>query len=364
MAVKLALELGPTAHAWPIAERPEHARALARGSRPMLLVKPALQNDRLVVGLEVLAPKPDPKASVDEPIARFVIPHWLDAEVRRFLQPVTIAKHGFRRLAAVDSDTIALACGEVWPTGIVAVATAGRKAVSVAALQGELVAAPTLRPSWRELSEVAPKPLREPLASVTFTPSGAVLVGSTDRAHGKRLVVGATSEWRDLDARLPWPGGGCANLDGLFVAPRAVPCMKGEPATTAPLLREPLDAIAGTNLVSRAGTLRLVRAGRSSTDGSVTVSDGAREVRLEHAGAALALADLDGDGAPELLTSLDTADPSEDALVVYSWLGAELKERLRVPVPDGVRAIAACPQPESGVAPVLLVAGNAIWMLK
>ena len=61
-------------------------------------------------------------------------------------------------------------------------------------------------------------------------------------------------------------------------------------------------------------------------------------------GAALALGDVNVDGEPELITSLDTLNPAEDRLVVSSW-GSDgaMHERLRVPAPDGVHAIAACP---------------------
>jgi len=367
VAVKLALELGPGAHAWPTAERPERAKALARGTRPMLLVGVLMVADRLLVTVDVLGPKSGAGAqpNPDAPIAQQRWGGWVDAEARRFLAPAPIAMKSFRRLATVESDTIALACGGIGPSSMLAVVSVGRRAVAVRQLEGELLGAPNpLRP-WRDLVEVAPKPLREPLASVALGPTGDMLVGSTDRVHGKRMLAAPPSEWSgDPEARLPWPGGGCANLDGLLIAPRAVPCSKGGPPTSGPFLRDPLDAIAGARLAARTGAVRLVRAGRSGSDGSVLVTDGSQEVRLEHAGAAIALADMDGDGAPELATSLDTSDPSADALVVYSWLGAELKERLRVPVPDGVRAMAICPEREAAMAPVLVVTGGALWMLQ
>ena len=118
-----------------------------------------------------------------------------------------------------------------------------------------------------------------------------------------------------------------------------------------PALRDPLDAFAGASLALKNGDARAVRAGRRAADGSVTLTDGEHEVRLQRAGAQLAVGDLDGDDAVELVTSVDTADPTTDAVIAYSWLGAALVEKLRVNVPTGVKALAICPQRADGVCP-------------
>ncbi len=361
LAVRLALELGGGAHAWPLAEQSERARALARGARPMLLVTPSLEGERLAVAVEVLGPKTSAPPSASDTIGRASAKRWLDAEVRRFLPPVTLAARKLERAGNLDGDVLALACGGA--SDAPTVASLGRQTLTLAPLEGNALAAPILRTRVMDLAEVAPVPLREPLASAWFTPEGELLLGSTDRAHGKRLGAEPGAKWRDLAARLPWPGGGCARLDGLLLAPAVVACNPGEAAPLAPKLADPLDAIAGMAIVSRNGATRLVRAGRRASDGAVMLSDGTREVRLEHAGAALALADMDGDGAPELVTSLDTADPSADALVVHSWLGTGLVERLRVPVPTGVRALAICPARAASMAPVVVASSGALWIL-
>ena len=110
--------------------------------------------------------------------------------------------------------------------------------------------------------------------------------------------------------------------------------------------------------------VRLIRAGRRASDGSVTLTDGEREVRLEHAGAQLAVGDLDGDGEPELITSVDTSEPSQDAVVVYAWRGNALEEKLRVALPTGVRALAVCPQGPSSMAPIVVATSNGVWVIR
>jgi hypothetical protein len=361
-AVRLALELGPSAHAWPIAESGERARALARGSRPLLLVIPSIDGDRLAVSVEVLGPKSDANPKANETVNRASARRWLDAEVRRFLPAVPLATRTFKRAGSLDGDVIALACGGTSeaPT----VASVGRQAVALAFLQGDTLAAPHLRTLLKDLAEVAPVPLREPLATAWFAPSGDLLIGTTDRATGKILRRHAGgAAWSDLSARLPWPGGACARLDGTLIAPTAVPC-GGEGAAIVPELEEPLDAIAGASVVSRSGAVRLTRAGRRASDAAVTIRDSAREARIERAGAALALADLDGDGAPELASSLDTDDPAADAVVVHSWAGEGLVERFRVPVPTGVKALAICPARAVSMAPVVIATKNELWILQ
>jgi hypothetical protein len=73
--------------------------------------------------------------------------------------------------------------------------------------------------------------------------------------------------------------------------------------------------------------------------------------------------DLDEDGVPEIVTGAEAPD---DALDVWSVAadGAELRPRLHLPAPGGVRALAVCP-PEEGSEPVLVaVVGNELWLVR
>jgi hypothetical protein len=365
LAVKVALALGPKASAWPIAEdRVKLPHFLS--SRPLVVVEPHLKGDGIEGSLELFAPVTLPAATGAstprmEPSMRLTAARALDAEVRRFLPPVGLAAREFLRLGAADSDVLALACGDLDGTGVPVVASVGRTFVSF----GTYVAgkyALTARREQRELAPIAPTPLREPVATAWITPAHSLDFGVTDRAYAVRLPAGGKPE--ALSARLPWPGGGCVNLAAPLIAPQAVRCSKDEAPRVEPALAEPLDALAGAAVVSRAGDVRLVRAGRRASDGSVVVTDGKHEIRLEHAGAELAVADLDGDGAPELVTSLDTLDPRADAIVVYSWLGSLLTERFRVTVPAGVHALAVCPAPPDRMAPIVLATSAGLWVIR
>ncbi len=101
---------------------------------------------------------------------------------------------------------------------------------------------------------------------------------------------------------------------------------------------------------------------------------------VAHSGAQVVVADLDADGDPEILSTLDVlpapqqgvsalrsperpADP--DALVVSSWrIGGAVQERFRMPVPAGIRALAACPPDGSGAAAVVLAVPGELWIVR
>jgi hypothetical protein len=365
LAVETALALGGGASAWPLAE--DRARLPHFSSpRPLVVIQPRLQGDALESAIELFAPSttgatsgaPAPRL---DPIVRFAVRRPLDAEVRRFLPPVSIAAREFVRLGPADNDVVALACGDLDGTGVSTIASIGRTYVTF----GTYVAGkytPTSRREQRELAPIAATPLREPIGAAWITPSRALEFGVTDRAHALRLRSG--SEPEALSARLPWPGGGCVDLEPPLVAASAVRCKKDAPVLAAPALTDALDALAGAAVVSRTGVARLVRAGRRASDGSVSLTDGSHDIRLEHAGAQLAVADLDGDGNPELVTSIDTLDPRADGVVIYSWLGSSLNERLRVAVPAGVHALAVCPMPAERMASVVVATSVGLWVIR
>ena len=361
LAVKVALALGRAASAWPLAEDRAHLAHFA-SPRPLVVVTPKLDGDALVASLELFAPAAPPvtggSARLDASV-QLVAKRGFDAEVRRFLPAIALAARELVRVGPAESDVVALACGDLDGTGVPVVASVGRTFVTFGAYRAGKYTQISRR-EQRELAPVAPTPLREPLGTAWITPARTLDFGLSDRAHAVRLR-GTQAE--ALAARLPWPGGGCVNLEAPLVSPRAVRCSKDELLISEPALAEPLDALAGAVIVSRAGDARLVRAGRLAS-GAVVVTDGAHEIRLDHGGAQLALADLDGDGAPELVTSLDTLDPRSDAVVVYSWLGSSLSERLRVAAPAGVRALAVCPAPADRMPSIVLATSEGLWVIR
>jgi hypothetical protein len=113
------------------------------------------------------------------------------------------------------------------------------------------------------------------------------------------------------------------------------------------------------------GGERSFRATRDPSSGEVTVSSDLETSSLPPAGAQLALADIDGDGNPEIASSLDVLDPATDALVISSLQpGKSPQERFRVAVPSGVRAITTCPADGPGPAPIVLATNDGLWVVR
>ncbi len=83
-------------------------------------------------------------------------------------------------------------------------------------------------------------------------------------------------------------------------------------------------------------------------------------------GSQLALGDLDQDGAPEIAASNDTA--ADDAIHVWTLPTAatpgEWRERLTLPAPGGVRALAVCPPEEHGEPVLVAVVGDELWLVR
>ena len=134
------------------------------------------------------------------------------------------------------------------------------------------------------------------------------------------------------------------------------------------------DAFASARLVSARGEPYAVWAGRER--GALELRDDAgHKAALDSVGAQLAVGDLDQDGEPEILASLDTPNPLDDAVVIRSWaraavipLGAGPSARLhevrRLPAPAGVHAIAVCPPDGPGAAPFVVATADELWVVR
>jgi hypothetical protein len=228
---------------------------------------------------------------------------------------------------------------------------------------GRFVATTTA--SWAQLSPLSRAPLREPIGSAWIEPGRWVDVGLTDRLEAIRLD-GAFAATQKLGRRLPWPGGGCAKVQGTSVRPEIERCVSSDEAPAISRMDKPADTLAGAAVPTRAGLARHVRAERFFNESVVSLKDDAgRTVRLEPAGAQLAVGDLDGDGQPEVASSADTLDPNGDALIVHTWQDdGKLVERYRLGVPGGVRAIAICPAESTQLSAVALASPGEVWVIR
>jgi hypothetical protein len=92
--------------------------------------------------------------------------------------------------------------------------------------------------------------------------------------------------------------------------------------------------------------------------GALHLTSGRDSVTVNDVGAQIALADLDQDGSPEVVT---TTAHGDDALIVSTLQKGALVPRLRWPAPASVDAVAVCP-PQANNAPSIVAAvGSEIW---
>ncbi len=166
----------------------------------------------------------------------------------------------------------------------------------------------------------------------------------------------------------------CTRIGGLVVTGPLGPCQPGDPPPLAPSVGGQYDAFASARLITARGEPYAVWAGRER--GALELRDDqGHKAALDSVGAQLAVGDLDQDGDPEILASLDTMSPLEDAVVVRSWsrgatipLGAgssaRLREVLRIPAPAGVHALAVCPPDGPGAAPFVVATADELWVVR
>jgi hypothetical protein len=322
----------------------------------------------------------------------------LDAEIRGFLVPVLLEQASLHKIRHDEGEVLAVGCGDIDGDGGNELVLVTRASVTVAKIRaGKLVVQRAA--AWSTIASRAPVPMREPLASVVVSPRGhrgEILLGTTDR--GGVVLDGSLVARRQLTG-LPvigTEGEGCASpvpdtgaYDGPVVpcevaasvahgAPQASAKSGGEKPSNGASAAEPLplflpptqryDAIASLDAVARDGSVAHVVAAREP-GGKLRIRRQdlgvARpiEASLDGAGAQLALADLDLDGTPEVVTTSDGAGP-DDLVLVSSFAKGVLTPRLRFPAKESVRAIGICPPEEKGVPAVVAIVGNEVWLVR
>jgi hypothetical protein len=357
-----------------------NARVAAHGEGALIYLTPTIGGGKLRVAADVYpVPKsvwarlrnPEPGA-----VAHAFAEVPIDAEIRAFLAPVPIlgATLSVQRARNFESDVVALACGDVDGDGLLEIVSVSRRRVTTLRFAGGKVQ-PLHSRNWPDLSPVAASPLREPIgfaSIVTRGDSTFVDVGITDRSHSVRLD-GALETKAQLGG-LAVPDGdssACTRLTanlGLVVTGAISPCSAEDSATFAPTIGGRYDAFASTWLATPKGEPQIAWAGREDRVLELR-DDRARAQRFDVVGAQLAIGDLDQDGDPEILSSLDTLNPLDDAVVIRSWsrsspAASALRDVAKLPAAAGVHALGVCPPDSSGRAAFVVATADEIWVVR
>ncbi|MCC6556097.1 MAG: hypothetical protein IT372_24310, partial [Polyangiaceae bacterium] len=387
LATQLAGRLGAGARARTEPSPLAAAREAARGDPALVHLSVEIAAGRLRVTADVY-PVPrtvwarirDPEPG---PVAHAFAEAPIDAEVRTFLAPIPLVSASIDRAKSFEGDIVALACGDLDADGAPELLSVSRRRITLLRLR-EGHAVPLASRSWPDVVGVHPTPLREPIGFATVVErerDGEALppfadVGLTDRARSVRLD-GKLQVSAELPGVAIPDGGGtaCTRLWGLALSGPVGPCAAGDPAPASASVGGQYDAIASARLLSPRGEPFSVWAGRER--GALELRDdaGRRQV-VAGAGAQLAVGDLDQDGEPEILASLDVQSPLEDAVVVGSWPrgaarrgaaaggGDRPREILRLPAAAGVRALAVCPPDGPGRAPFAVATADESWVVR
>ena len=310
------------------------------------------------------------------PIAHAFAEAPVDAEVRTYLAPVSLTQVDVVRGQNFEGDVLALACSDIDADGAAEIISVSRRRVTTVRLRdGKVV--PLKSRNWSDLAPLAPVPLREPIGSAALFErplsdgDSAVFldVGLSDRTKAVRLdgqlAVVATMHGLPIGSG---ESSTCVRISHPWLSGPLVPCIAGD-STTRMSLTGSFDAMASASLMSSKGDSFVVFAARNDR-GVVEVRDDAgHATTIDGAGAQLAVGDLDQDGEPEILGSLDVPPGTSDAVVVRSWANratdsARPKEMFRIPAAAGVRAIAVCPPDGPGRAPFVVATADELWVAR
>jgi hypothetical protein len=353
------------------------AQAAARRASWLVYVQAEIARGQLRVAVDVYRATRNVWERVRDPVpaptAHAYAAGRIDGEVRSYLAPVPLVGARIDRATVEDKELLAVACGDVDEDGATEIVTLSRRRIAVGRARGGRFV--TLRTAQlRDFSGIAPTPLREPLGGVAIVASRRgsphLDAGISDRALGVRL---------DGDLRL------LGTIQGVpFATARGDACMRFQGSTLATTVRQcaetdppfapfgeggALDAAAMAVFVTAGGVTHTVDAARDARTGEVTLHSRGHTAIIPRAGAQVALADLDQDGAPEVITSLDVlpkpTQDTDDALVITTFeSNGSLREKARTPVPTGVRAVAACPPEGGGSAAVVVATEGELWIVR
>ena len=368
IAALVAGKLGAGAHAHAQTAQLATARALAGRASALVYVQTELSKGDMRATIDVYPSMVNAWDRIRNPLpaptGHAFATAKIDAEVRAFLAPLVLEQASVHRARHDEGDVLAVGCGDVDGDGGDELVLVSRARVAMGRVKGGKFVVERTAP-WSALAPRAPVMMRAPLAGAVVAP-GHVDVGLTDRASvaltadfGGHTPLAGVPAWAG-DARVCLaPEASAGAFDG---APFDCTLARERKVTMAvPAPR--FDAFAASSLVDAGGATRSIIVVREPS-GKLRIKVGDVQVGPDGTyGAQLAVLDFDQDGVPDVATTVDGAD---DAVNVFSWpgTGPELRGRLHLAAPGGVRALAACPPEEHGQPVLVAVVGTEVWLVR
>ena len=367
LAQLVAAKLGSTAQSSKEPLALAAAQQTASSARGLIYLSVSLYRDRLDVSADVFVGAGRFWQRVKSPGLKLKAHAFatspLDPELRALFPAIPLVVSRVDKAQTTEHDILALACGDLRGDGSSEIATVGRRRVQVGRLErGRFAARASL--NWADHSAIAPSPLREPIAASTIPEPGRLWVGLSDRADSLDLsgTLQVEHKWH---AVMPWPGAGCTRRTGLGYEGKARACPGSSPLPNVDF-GAVVDAFHSRPLSDHNGQVHTLRVARAlGADFARALDSLHPEVLVPNVGAQMAVGDLDEDGLPEIVSSSASLDRRADQLLVRTLTdNGQLRERLRIPVPSGIDALAICPSDGRAMAPLALATGDGIWLIR
>jgi len=344
------------------------AQRAASSARGLIYLTVSLYRDRLDVSADVFGGAGRFWQRVKSPGLKLKAHAFattaLDPELRALFPAIPMVVSRVDKAQTAEHDILALACGDLRGDGSSEIAAVGRRRVQIGRLEhGRFAARASL--NWAESSAIAQSPLREPIATSSVPEPGRLWVGSSDRADSLDLSGTQLRIEHKWHALMPWPGAGCTRRTGLGYEGKARACPGSSPSPEVDF-GTPVDAFDSRALTDHSGQVHTLRIARAvGADFARALDSLHPEVLVPNVGAQVAVGDLDEDGLPEIVSSSASLDRRADQLLVRTITeNGQLRERLRVPVPSGIDALAICPGDGRAMAPLALATGDGIWLIR
>ena len=368
IAALVAGKLGAGARAHAQTAQLATARAVAGRASALVYVQTEVSKGDVRTTIDVYPPMANAwdriRNPLPSPTGHAFATAKIDAEVRAFLAPLVLEQASVHRARHDEGEVLAVGCGDVDGDGGDELVLVSRSRVAMGRVKGGKFVVERTAP-WSALAPRAPVAMREPLAGAVVG-GGRVDVGTTERA--------SVTLTRDFVAHAPIAGVPAWGGDGVvcLASEASAGAFDGAPfdCTVAREQKQRLavpaprfDAFAASTVVDAAGAARSIVAVREPS-GKLRLEAGDTQVAPDGVyGAQLAVLDFDQDGVPEVATSVDGPD---DALNLWTWAGPgpELRGRLHLAAPGGVRALAACPPEEHGQPVLVAVVGGEVWLVR